>query len=118
MEEGGDIMNLKNQTVFWRAFSYFRIGYGQYLSLAVSLGNMFGVAYLIITQTFTIDPFFGLILFTIISVPALISAGTIIGWKHMKKAPFIADAKVKFDNNPRMMEMYKNIEKILEILEE
>src|SRR5215467_9434990 len=94
-------MNL-NRLLF-RAWFYFRTGYGTYISLPVGIASNLVVLYaLAIVGNKYLHPIFpSLTFFAVISIIVFFPVGAILGLYHMKRTPaFAADASVQTESNP------------------
>jgi len=94
-------MNL-NRLLF-RAWFYFRTGYGTYISLPVGIASNLVVLYaLAIRDNNYFHPLFpSLGFFAIAAVVVFFPVGSILGLFHMKRTPaFAADASVQTESNP------------------
>ncbi len=97
----GICLNL-NRLLF-RAWFYFRIGYGTYISLPVGIASNLVVLYeLAIINNKLLHPIFpSLAFFAILAVVVFFPGGALLGLFHMKRTPaFAADASVQTEANP------------------
>ena len=111
-----------NREMFWDAWTYYRIGHGQYWGHFLGLANFLLVIYLSLMAYFEsigIDmPPTVIMMFVAVFVPFYVTTSVWWGWKHTKKMPYKRESIVKFDNNPRMAEMRSDIKKIMERLDD
>ena len=89
--------------LLFRAWFYFRIGYGTYISLPVGIASNLVVLYeLGIVHNDYFHPIFpSLGFFSLLAILVFLPVGAGVGLYHMKRTPaFAADASVQIEANP------------------
>lgn len=89
--------------ILFRAWFYFRIGYGTYIALPVGIASNLVILYeLAVAHNTILHPIFpSLTFFAILAVIIFFPIGTFLGLYHMKRTPaFAADAAVQTEANP------------------
>lgn len=94
-------MNLNR--ILFRAWFYFRIGYGTYIALPVGIASNLVILYeLGIAHNLYLHPIFpSLTFFALLALIIFFPISTFLGLYHMKRTPaFAADAAVQTESNP------------------
>ena len=96
-------MKIKWYRAFLRSLFYYRIGYGTYLALPVSLfGYASSIYYLAINNVPTLKNVFPRFSeFLLLAFIILYPVASLIGWYHFKKSPFFkAQQDILAETNP------------------
>jgi hypothetical protein len=96
-------IKLNLNRLLFRAWFYFRIGYGTYISLPVGIASNLVVLYeLAIIDNKLLHPIFpSLTFFAVLAILVFFPVGSLLGLYHMKRTPaFAADASVQTESNP------------------
>jgi len=107
---------MKDNKLIWKLWYYFRRGHGNYLAFFMSLGTFTIVAYnLMIKEIHELSSIFtNMTTFLVVFVIIYGLLTTIIGWQDVKRGSFRTESRLVFDKNPRMKEMYDNVNEINE----